>query len=802
MPSSSSLSLQSSSLPPPAPKPEEEFIGTVLASVVEMQLFNNVVSLNESVKLHLLPMNGVCAVRVDSLADDSIGFLDEKSARAVSYLMQQRLASTKVHITSMDDAQQHAGARVQLWGLPAARAHVEHAIRSFQARYVSTAKFQSYYDAPANAHAGLPTINTKEDEVYTGLDAISLADVENDVDKLFSGQVDFDTLSPREPHSSVIANLYPFQKQALAWMFAREEYKEESALESLNSTGEPFEAHRGGILADDMGLGKTIQLISLIASTSRQAGFPESDEYSASTLIICPLSVITNWECQIRKHVKMGKLCFATYHGSDRRHLDDDLDSYDVVITTYNIVATEFKDKKDAALFRTKWRRVVLDEAHVIRDKRTLQCKAVCALTAERRWCASGTPIQNKIDDFFALLLFLRVQPFTSFELWVRLVMKPLRNRDPKGLERLQTVLGGVCLRRKKTDKIEGKPILPSLPPKTVNIIELPFEDEERVIYEKLLETGKNRLTQNRSSMQNNNTLFLEMLLRMRQSCDHALLVPPKYLQGAQGLDEEKRMRTLLAEGSEECSRCDRKDNDAKAISRCCRQFFCEKCIDGVELCPGCQAPWNDRTFITAGKDDADVTDVKNRCFRMSGKLKFLVDTLKGYHAVDPTYKAIVFSQWTSFLDLIHRTLSGEASDCRGFKLKCVRLDGTMSHKSRQKSIQSFQENPDIKIFLISLNAGGVGLNLTAANKVILMDPWWNPATEDQAIDRVHRLGQKRQVAISRLVMKDSLEMKIMELQKKKRDMCTAALGGQFRKGKSKQEIKEQRMAELLELFS
>jgi SNF2 family DNA or RNA helicase len=135
----------------------------------------------------------------------------------------------------------------------------------------------------------------------------------------------------------------------------------------------------------------------------------------------------------------------------------------------------------------------------------------------------------------------------------------------------------------------------------------------------------------------------------------------------------------------------------------------------------------------------------------------------------DPTIKSIVFSQWTSMLNLVEIPLKAAG-------IRYVRLDGSMSQAHRENSIRSFRSDPNTKVFLVSMKAGGLGLNLTSASHVFLLDPWWNPATEDQAIDRVHRLGQTRPVVVTRFIIKDTIEERIMELQQKKKNLAQGVM--------------------------
>jgi SNF2 family DNA or RNA helicase len=173
-----------------------------------------------------------------------------------------------------------------------------------------------------------------------------------------------------------------------------------------------------------------------------------------------------------------------------------------------------------------------------------------------------------------------------------------------------------------------------------------------------------------------------------------------------------------------------------------------------------------------------------------SPKLQALLDEWRAMQAKDKNVKAIVFSQWTSFLDIVEATLEKE-------NIRFERLDGGMTEKKRRDAIDRFQSISHIRIFLISLKAGGLGLNLTAASKVFMLDPWWNPSAEDQAIDRVHRLGQEHDVEIVKFICKNTVEERIVSLQDRKRLMLQTALVDD----RSRKELQADRLQELAELF-
>ena len=181
-----------------------------------------------------------------------------------------------------------------------------------------------------------------------------------------------------------------------------------------------------------------------------------------------------------------------------------------------------------------------------------------------------------------------------------------------------------------------------------------------------------------------------------------------------------------------------------------------------------------------------------------SSKIEALIQELISIWDEEEDIKVIIFSQWTSMLDLIEVPLND-------MRKKFVRLDGSMPQAHRDHSVKSFNDDPSVKVFLISMKAGGLGLNLISASRVFLLDPWWNPATEQQAIDRVHRLGQRKPVIVTRFIVTNSIEERIVELQDKKKRLVQGALGnklsGNANLSRNNKELREIRMEELKLLF-
>ncbi|KAI9013963.1 SNF2 family N-terminal domain-containing protein [Phycomyces nitens] len=682
--------------------------------------------------------------------------------------------------------------------------------------------------------------------------------------------------------------LLPHQVRGVAWMIDRENN----------------ERSQGGILADvsHMGLGKTIQTIALIASTmpsDRPEGF---DKDRRVTLIITPLALIQQWATEIRTKTVPGKMKVMVHHGPNRTKDPMEFLNYDVVVTTYQVVASDIpsSEKKsrrrkssltmeDGAiqtpgsstensspslssslansplasstptpivegalrpgcgpLFQLKWHRVVLDEAQQIKNKSTRSALSCSELDADKRWCLTGTPIQNHVDEIYSLIRFLRIQPLSDHQTFKKTISIPiLSGQGQIAFERLKAVLMAVMLRRTKevlstsmpltttnssgttssttlannNNSLEGADKITNgsskralhLPLRDKQDIVLSFSPEERGLYELL--TTKTRDTVQEilhSGKGDRNYLnMLCMLLRLRQACDHPQLVlkaiepdgDESELEGvfsavsnlSSSAPYSRDMRDhgdILKQihqnrdrdqtgglGWEKVGQSDFHPQSSSSSSPlssvssltslgvcglCARQLSVEFDRPG-SYCSNCKDQLEQR-IRTASNDGGKNT------YLTSTKIEKMIEILQTARRDHPTEKTIIFSQFTSMLNLIEEPLR----QC-GFKY--CRYDGSMPSQLREKSLEALRTDPECVVMLISLKCGSLGLNLTAANRVILMDIWWNPSVEEQAIDRVHRIGQRLPVHVFRLIIDKTIEQKIMTLQDKKAQMVKGALG-------------------------
>lgn len=745
--------------------------------------------------------------------------------------------------------------------------------------------------------------------------------------------------------------LMPHQRRALAWMAKRERPDVEVAERDLISTDEEC---RGGILADEQGLGKTLSMIALMLKNPPTAppGVKRSNELEKDakkgarrtpwrTVIVCPVSLVTQWREEVETRMRADHVpSVYIYHGAKRARSVQELQSYDVVITTYATLTTEYPKilkthplyearrkakmpvprRDPGPLFKCSWHRVILDEAHYIKNRRTDSWAATAALSAEHRWCLTGTPIQNSVDDIYSLFMFLRYHFVPSYEVWNMQWKRKLEHNNAavreRAFKRFQTIVGLVLLRRTKQDTIDGKPLI-VLPKRVSDVLEQEFDDnDEKAVYKAVQE--KSVVAVNKflvaGTLAHNYSSVLLLLLRLRQACCHPFLIEYAHIVGQKGrgsspdklgfrssysdeeLDEAMELVNaghslleLVDENAREqtvkllkpapgnlpepqaftCMYCVSQVAWDKGVALQCGHFFCPACTNSImqsRTCRRCQQRvQGDETeaFITLdnlrqevhAKERAAVieqnretegshtsqslkallrSEVEKRVGRptkrprcgtssvkenlcsngisscenadalmpqdmkgdsgsdsssldngrspspddrlvqalsqRSTKLRVLLEQLREVRSQGKNEKTLVFSQWTTMLDIIEFHVQLDGHDT-------CRLDGSMPMAVRKQQIEQFKNDKRKTVFLISLHAGGTGLNLCVANHVILCDVWWNPQTEEQAIDRVHRIGQSRDVRVCRFKMSNTVEDRIYDICARKRELSDGALG-------------------------
>jgi len=373
--------------------------------------------------------------------------------------------------------------------------------------------------------------------------------------------------------------------------------------------------------------------------------------------------------------------------------------------------------------------------------------------------------MQNNVEELYSLLKFLQIRPLNDWQTFNEQINKPVKaGRQVRAMKRLHVILKAVMLRRRKDHILNGKPIL-QLPERTVNVVQCEFDPEEYAFYmalESKMSTEVDKLM-NAGEAQKNYTHVLVMLLKLRQACNHPSLVNKDYKMDQDAIDPK-------AKGN------DADDDDADDLAT----MFGSLGVTSTKRCQVCQTLLPSSTTGSHCSDCAVLVDKARRKSLAgpasdlppeSGKIRKILQLLREVDERDNEEKTIIFSQFTSMLDLIQPFLNAEG-------IKHARYDGSMSKDKREASLEKIRSSKSTRVILISFKAGSTGLNLTACNNVILVDLWWNPALEEQAFDRAHRFGQTRDVNIFKLTIEKTVEDRILLLQEKKRELTKAALSG------------------------
>ena len=467
------------------------------------------------------------------------------------------------------------------------------------------------------------------------------------------------------PPESLTGELRPYQKIGYSWLVQNIRFR------------------FGSILADDMGLGKTIQILSAILY------FKENNRLEdESTLIIVPPTLIPNWENEIRKFAP--DLTYYIYHGSNRTF---PLENYDIILTSYGVVRLDLDMFVDRV-----WFLCVIDEAQNIKNPNTEQTKAIKEVPASTKVALTGTPIENKLMDYWSIFDFVNKGYLSTKDDFKRNYVMPIEKlEDEEVLENLRTIAKPFVMRRLKSDDDIKK----ELPEKFVNDIYCSLTKKQVKLYTAILDEIFFDI-ENSKGIQRKG-IILKILTALKQTCNH----PAQFL------------------------------------------------------------------------------DIKNPKISESGKMELLVNILE--NILDNDEKVIIFTQYVEMGKLIQQLVS------KKFKQEVLFLHGSQSMKEKTRIIDTFQEDESYKIFVATLKTGGTGLNLTAARNVIHYDLWWNPAVENQATDRVHRIGQDKDVMVYRLITKGTLEEAIDAISKRKIDLAEKSISNDetFLTEMTNEELKE-----------
>ncbi|MBD0322614.1 MAG: DEAD/DEAH box helicase [Aldersonia sp.] len=469
------------------------------------------------------------------------------------------------------------------------------------------------------------------------------------------------------------AELRPYQRRGLDWLATMSKLR------------------LGAVLADDMGLGKTVQVLALLshergassACAVSAAGTTQSaHERVAPTLLVCPMSVVGNWQREAQRFVP--DLRVLVHHGAGRLSgaaLAEAGEQHDLVVTTYALAARDLEQLREL-----RWQRVVLDEAQHVKNAATAQSRAVRSIPARHRLALTGTPVENRLEELRSILDFANPKMLGSAQAFRARFAVPIeREHDEAAAARLRTATAPFVLRRVKTDPN----VISDLPDKFEMTVRANLTAEQAALYQAVVDDMLRQIDE--SEGMSRKGAVLAALTRLKQVCNH-----PAHFLG-----------------------------DGSAVLR--------------------------------------------RGAHRSGKLGLVEDVLESVLADGE--KALLFTQFREFGDLIAPYLSER------FGVRVPFLHGGVPKSTRDKMVTQFAEADGAPLMLLSLKAGGTGLNLTAANHVVHLDRWWNPAVENQATDRAFRIGQRRDVQVRKLVCVGTVEERIDAMLTSKQQLADLVVG-------------------------
>lgn len=481
-----------------------------------------------------------------------------------------------------------------------------------------------------------------------------------------------------------------------------------------------------GILCDDMGLGKSLQTICIVGSKHRERATRHKatksvDSAHLPSLIVCPPTLTGHWYHEIRKFTDELRPVQYVGNASQRASLRPHLNAYDVVITSYEAVRNDIAD-----LGRMNWLYCVLDEGHVIKNAKTKLSQAVKQIRSQHRLLLSGTPIQNNVLELWSLFDFLMPGFLGTERAFNERFSKPiLADRDGKAtakereaasaaLEALHKQVLPFLLRRLKED------VLSDLPPKIIQDYYCDLSDIQKVMYDEFSNSNAAEEAGDYASGDSGGqTHVFQSLQYLRKLCNHPALV----------LREDKQ-----------------------AMAKVERKMGKVPSLHDLGHAPKLEALKQLLTDCGIGLSQADKSDPSG--------------PFTGSHRV------LIFCQLRPMLDLIESDLFRAHMPTVSY----MRLDGSTDPRKRHAIVETFNGDPSIDVLLLTTSVGGLGLNLTGADTVIFVDHDWNPMKDLQAMDRAHRLGQKKVVNVYRLITRGTLEEKIMGLQRFKLNIASSVV--------------------------
>ncbi|UQC74163.1 DNA repair protein rad5 [Colletotrichum lupini] len=604
------------------------------------------------------------------------------------------------------------------------------------------------------------TVFPDEDEVSANMDEALVA-----IDVLKSVT---STTVRRETSGSYLlrTELQSHQKQGLTFMLERErgwrlhepngdvwsqhvdEFGRTTYINNVNSSFRctPPVPFKGGILADFMGLGKTLSMISLIAhdklweSGSQSVRQEPNSLGSGGTLIIVPLSLLDNWEKELTKHLLEGHFNWRRHHAKTQLKDVCHLSTSDIILTTYTTLAKEWKihmQTNESPIFSHEWHRIILDEAHEIKDLRRAKAQAICELRGECKWAVTGTPIQNRLSELHSLFHFLGLHPYDDKKAFDRDITNPWLRGEETGPAALKKILGYVMLRRSQ-DTI-------TLPERQDHRRHLYLSSQEQRLYDavkiKTIEFIDNALASHRGEDIYSNAL--EKINALRLVCELGCFQKPTSSTRLLPRTPDRQSTPLTPGREREEDEDVQNGSIAEAIDNFCPPL------------PNLGSNWTQEpSGMLCGSMPID---------QWPTKIKALVNDIK---CCVPGTKSIVFSYRTSILDVAELALN-DAGIC------CAKIDGKKSLSKRSRIIDDFSKADGPSVLLLSLGCGAVGLTLTAASRAYLLEPQWNPSIEEQALARIHRIGQTQEVTTIRFVISNSIEQYVLDIQNGKRDLMS-----------------------------